>query len=49
MEIVHIQIYQDSCGNWKQTCRIKQKWSQALVAHTLNPSYLGGWDQEDGD
>jgi hypothetical protein len=24
-----------------------EKLSQALVAHTCNPSYLGGWDQED--
>jgi hypothetical protein len=21
--------------------------SQVLVAHTCNPKYLGGWDQED--
>jgi hypothetical protein len=24
-------------------------WARALVAHTWNPTYLGGWDQEDHD
>jgi hypothetical protein len=28
---------------------IKNEWSQALVAHTCNPSYAGDRDQEDRD
>jgi hypothetical protein len=30
-----------------ETNKQKQKHSQALVAHTCNPSYSGGRDQED--
>jgi hypothetical protein len=44
---IQIKSHWDSISLQWMTVIRKTSWNQALVGHIFNPSYLGGWDQED--